>query len=107
MRTNVKVFVVWTLGLAVLFGMAGLAVPPASVAVPNTGGKQKTEKECLAEQAACKKNCDATLIDIDNNIERCKDLCTDGYIICTPASSSRQPGNKFGGGEPTGPSRRG
>ncbi|TKB81351.1 MAG: hypothetical protein E8D44_16930 [Nitrospira sp.] len=97
MRTNQSVFAVRALGLAVLLGIAGLATPPVTIAAPNTGSTPKTEKECKADLANCKTKCDKTMIDIDNNIQRCKDLCMDGYIICTPARSSGQPGGNLGG----------
>jgi len=96
MRTNKNVFAVRALGMAVLLGIAALAIPPASIAAPNTGSTPKTEKECKADLANCKTNCEKTIIDIDNNIQRCKDLCMDGYIICTPARSSGQPGGNLG-----------
>ena len=95
-----RVFVVWTLGLTMLLGVAGLVVPQTSIAEPNTGhGPQKTDKQCKDDQAKCNKACDQ-LIDIDNNIQRCKDRCTDTYIICTPALSSGQPGSTLGGVRP-------
>jgi len=97
MKTNKNISVVWTLGLTLLCGIAGLVIPPASIAAPNTGSTPKTEKECKADLANCKTNCEKTMIDIDNNVQRCKDLCMDGYIICTPARSSGQPGGNLGG----------
>ena len=97
MRTNMNVFAIRALGLAVLLGIAGLAIPPTSIAVPNNGSTPKTEKECKADLANCKTKCEKTIIDIDNNVQRCKDLCMDGYIICTPARSSGQPGGNLGG----------
>jgi len=97
MRSNQTVIALRALGLAVLLGIAGLAIPPASIAVQNTGSTPKTEKECKADLANCKTNCEKTIIDIDNNVQRCKDLCMDGYIICTPARSSGQPGGNLGG----------
>lgn len=69
-----------------------------SLAAPNTGsGPQKTEKQCKDERAKCLKDCDQ-LIDIDNNIQRCKDRCTDAYIMCTPLRV--QPGGKLQGVRP-------
>ncbi len=97
MGANQTVFTVRALGLAVFMGFAGLVIPPSSIAVPNNGSPPKTEKECKADLAKCKTNCEKTLIDIDNNIQRCKDLCFDSYVICTPARSSGQPGGTLGG----------
>mgnify|MGYP001021391446 CR=1 FL=1 len=66
-------------------GIGVMRMPAVSQAAPNTGsGPQKTEKQCKDERTACLRGCDQ-LIDIDNNIQRCKDRCTDAYIICTPA----------------------
>lgn len=97
MRTNKNASAIKALGLAVLFGIAGLVMPPLSNAVPNNGSTPKTDKECKADLANCQTKCEKTIIDIDNNVQRCKDLCMDGYIICTPARSSGQPGGNLGG----------
>ena len=61
---------------------------------------KKTEKQCKADKATCDKDCDQ-LIDIDNNIQRCKDRCTDAYLLCLPLRSSG------GGGTFTPPTRPG
>jgi hypothetical protein len=59
-------FVVYFLGLAVLFGLGELTAPQASIAAPNTGGAQKTRKQCKDDRTKCEKNC-GSLIDIDNH----------------------------------------
>ncbi len=71
-----------------------VVVPGIGIAAPSNGsGPQKTDKQCKDDRAKCMKDCDH-LIDIDNNIQRCKDRCTDAYIICTPLRGAL-PGNKF------------
>ena len=90
----------WSGGLAV--GVVLVLVTSFSWAAPNTGsGPQKTEKQCKDEQAKCKKDCDQ-LIDIGNNVKNCKDRCTDGYVICTPARGTVPPGTRFGTVRPYG-----
>jgi hypothetical protein len=81
-----------------VFSVSLTIVSSISWAAPNTGsGPQKTEKQCKDERAKCLKDCDQ-LIDIDNNIQRCKDRCTDAYIMCTPLRV--QPGGKLQGVRP-------
>lgn len=92
-------FVNWILGLVVLLGVTGLAAPPMSMAAPKASGTQKTERECKDDRAKCQKACDQ-LIDIGDTIKRCKDLCTDDYLICLPLRSS-QPGGKLKGVRPS------
>jgi hypothetical protein len=83
---------------AMMFGAALTFVSSVTVAAPNTGsGPQKTEKQCKDERAKCLKDCDQ-LIDIGDAIKRCKDRCTDAYIICTPLRT--QPGGKLQGVRP-------
>jgi hypothetical protein len=83
---------------AMIVGFALTFASSVSFAAPNTGsGPQKTEKQCKDERAKCLKDCDQ-LIDIDNNIQRCKDRCTDAYIMCTPLRV--QPGGKLQGVRP-------
>lgn len=87
-----------TCSRAMIFSAALTVVASVSYAAPNTGsGPQKTEKQCKDELAKCKKDCDQ-LIDVGHNIQRCKDLCTDKYIICTPLRT--QPGGKLQGVRP-------
>lgn len=86
-------FPVWNLALVVLWGIVGLAAPPMSMAAPKASGTQKTERECKDDRTKCEKACDQ-LIDIGNTIKRCKDLCTDDYLICLPLRSG-QPGGKL------------
>ena len=86
------------LGSSVFVGAALILVSSIGFAAPNTGsGPQKTDKQCKDERAKCLKDCDQ-LIDIDNNIQRCKDRCTDAYIMCTPLRI--QPGGKLQGVRP-------
>jgi len=86
------------LSSAMVFSVSLTIVSSISWAAPNTGsGPQKTEKQCKDERAKCLKDCDQ-LIDIDNNIQRCKDRCTDAYIMCTPLRV--QPGGKLQGVRP-------
>lgn len=92
-RRIVRSFPVWTLTLVVLWGIVGLAAPPQSLAAPIASGSQKTERECKDDRAKCQKACDQ-LIDIGDTIKRCKDLCTDDYLICLPLRSG-QPGSKL------------
>ena len=95
MRAIVKVFVVCALGLAVLFGVAGLAVPPASATKPKpTGGTGKTLAQCDADLTKCKSDCVKNLVDVYNIIEQCKWSCTDHWVLCIPVQSQ-------GGGERT------
>ncbi|BCA53212.1 hypothetical protein W02_03520 [Nitrospira sp. KM1] len=83
----------------VIVCMAASAAPAA----PNTGhGAQKTEKECKDDRDKCNKSCDQ-LIDVDNNIKRCKDKCTDDWVICQPLRSTGTPGNTFGNVTPVKP----
>ena len=83
---------------SLVLGAVLLMLPALGLAAPNTGsGPQKTEKQCKDERAKCLKDCDQ-LIDIDNNIQRCKDRCTDAYIMCTPLRV--QPGGKLQGVRP-------
>ncbi len=92
-RRIVRSCTAWTLALVVLLGIVGLAAPPMSMAAPKASGTQKTERECKDDRAKCQKACDQ-LIDIGDTIKRCKDLCTDDYLICLPLRSG-QPGGKF------------
>jgi hypothetical protein len=67
-------------------------MPPASAEPPKTGGTGKTEKQCNADYKVCLTTCDKTIIDIDDQVQRCKDRCTDTMVICQPAAR-RQQGN--------------
>jgi hypothetical protein len=96
----VRSFAGWILGLVVLFGVTELAAPPVSVAAPNTGTAQKTAKQCKTDRTTCEKACDQ-LIDVGDNIKRCKDRCTDDYLMCLPLRPSGQPGGKMGGTRPS------
>ncbi|MCA9420317.1 MAG: hypothetical protein KC592_04825 [Nitrospira sp.] len=98
-RRIVRSCAVWTLALVVLLGIVGLAAPPQSLAAPKTSGTQKTERECKDDRAKCQKACDQ-LIDIGDTIKRCKDLCTDDYLICLPLRSG-QPGGQLKGIRPS------
>ena len=87
-----------TLSSTLVFGVALMMVSSVTWGAPNTGsGPQKTEKQCKDERAKCLNDCNQ-LIDIDNNIQRCKDRCTDAYIMCTPLRI--QPGGKLQGVRP-------
>jgi len=88
-----------TFGLVVFFAVAELVAPPVSIAAPKTDGAQKTEKQCKTDRAKCQKACDQ-LIDIGDTVKRCKDLCTDDYLMCLPLRPSSQPGSKLGGVRP-------
>ena len=86
------------LSSAIVFSVSLTIVSSVTFAAPNTGsGPHRTEKQCKDERAKCLKDCDQ-LIDIDNNIQRCKDRCTDAYIMCTPLRV--QPGGKLQGVRP-------
>jgi hypothetical protein len=75
-----------------------LTLPALVLAAPNTGSvPQKTDKQCKAERDACLRACDK-LIDLGDAIKRCKDRCTDDYIMCTPLRV--QPGGKLQGVRP-------
>lgn len=83
---------------AMMIGAALTILSTVCLAAPNTGsGPQKTDKQCKTERDACLKSCDK-LIDIGDTIKRCKDLCTDEYIMCTPVRV--QPGSKLQGVRP-------
>lgn len=87
-----------TLSSTLVFGVALMMVSSVTWGAPNTGGgPQKTEKQCKDERAKCLNDCNQ-LIDIDNNIQRCQDRCTDAYIMCTPLRI--QPGGKLQGVRP-------
>ncbi|MEO8324568.1 MAG: hypothetical protein ABI618_01885 [Nitrospirota bacterium] len=99
-RNITKSFPGWILGLVVLFGVVGLAAPPATAEPPKTGSTGKTEKQCNADYKACQNNCDKTIIDIDNHVQQCKDLCTDTMVICQPAAKiPRGETGGFSGGQ--------
>ncbi len=100
MRTKVKGFGLCILWLVVLFGMTELVVPPASAAPAKTGSTGKTEKQCNADHKVCKKNCEKTIIDIDNQVQQCKDRCTDTMVMCQPAARTpRGEAGPFSGGK--------
>jgi hypothetical protein len=83
---------------AMMIGAALTILSTVSLAAPNTGsGPQKTDKQCKAERNTCLKACDK-LIDLGDAIKRCKDQCTDDYIMCTPLRV--QPGGKLQGVRP-------
>ena len=96
-RNDSKSLPGWILGMMVLFGVVGLVAP--SMAAPKASGTQKTERECKDDRAKCQKACDQ-LIDLGDTIKRCKDLCTDDYLICLPLRSN-QPGGKLKGVRPS------
>ena len=83
---------------AMIVGFAVGFASSITFAAPNTGsGLQKTEKQCKDERANCLKGCDQ-LIDIGDAIKRCRDRCTDAYMMCTPLRV--QPGGKLHGVTP-------
>ncbi|MGC3974860.1 MAG: hypothetical protein QM771_10815 [Nitrospira sp.] len=83
---------------AMIVGIALTFAATISFAAPNTGsGPQKTDKQCKDERAKCLKDCDQ-IIDLGDAIKRCKDRCTDAYIMCTPLRV--QPGGKLQGVRP-------
>ena len=60
MKGTIKVLTVWTLGLAVLFGVTGLAVPSESVAAKRgTANSTERIKWCQDKLDACEGNADA------------------------------------------------
>ena len=90
-------------GCLVVIVFGGLTVmtgPSLSFAAPKTSGTQKTDTQCKEEKAQCLKACDK-LIDIGDTIKRCKDQCTDNYMMCTPLRSSDLPGGKIRGTRPS------
>ncbi len=90
-----KSFPGWILGLVVVLGVVGLAAPPANAAPPKTGPTGKTEKQCNNDHKVCQKNCEKTIIDVGNQVQQCKDRCTDKMVICQPAA--RIPRGETGG----------
>lgn len=92
MRRIAHPVVVWILGLAVLFGIAVLTTPPASAEPPKTGPTGKTEKQCNADHQACLSNCDRTIVDVDNQVQLCKDRCDDTMVKCQPLARTQQGG---------------
>jgi hypothetical protein len=81
-------------------GLTVLTGPSMSFAAPKTTGTQKTDKQCKEEKAQCLNACDK-LIDLGDTIKRCKDQCTDHYMMCTPLRSSDLPGGKIRGMRPS------
>jgi hypothetical protein len=95
-----ELFAKWIMGLVVLIAVAGLAAPPLNLAAPmDNTESQKTTKQCKNEEKKCLKSCDS-LIDVGNNIKRCKDECADQLIMCLPLRSD-QPGSKLKGMRPS------
>jgi len=89
-----------TFGLMVLIGAAGLATPPLNLAAPiDNTESQKTTKQCKEEEKKCLKSCDS-LIDVGNNIKRCKDECADQLIMCIPLRLDQR-GSKLRGMRPS------
>jgi hypothetical protein len=81
MREIVKVFGVWTLALAVLFGF-----PSSSSAVPK-GPTGKTRRGCLTDYNNCRLGCD-DLIDIGDAVLNCRKQCTVDFFFCAPRRTS-------------------
>src|SRR5712692_5814334 len=55
-------------------------------AEPNTGGNTARSPKCQAEYEQCAKNCEKTQIDIDNQIQLCKNKCaSDTDLYCSRA----------------------
>ena|SRR5712692_7918656 len=58
-------------------------------AEPNTGGNTARSPKCQAEYEQCAKNCEKTQIDIDNQIQLCKNKCaSDTDLYCSRALTS-------------------
>src|SRR5713226_96163 len=80
-----KIILQGAVGLLLVFGFwvySGTYV----FAEPNTGGNSARSPKCQAEYEQCAKNCDKTQIDVDNQIQLCKDKCasdTDTYCSRT------------------------
>ena len=58
-------------------------------AEPNTGSNSARSPKCQAEYEQCAKNCEKTQIDVDNQIQLCKNKCasdTDTYCSRTLTS---------------------
>lgn len=69
-------------------------------AEPNTGSSVKRSPKCQAEYDTCAKNCEKTQIDIDNQIQNCKNKCasdTDMYCsrTLTANPTTKVPTNKL------------
>jgi len=83
----------------IMLCVAAFAAANAS-AEPPTGGKNTQEDidKCDREQAACKSNCDKTIIDVDDNVDRCKKGCDTDRGLCLqyrvggPAAGNRADG---------------
>jgi len=83
----------------ILLCVAAFAVANARAEAP-TGGKNTQEDidKCDREQAACKSSCDRTIIDVDDNVARCKKGCDTDRGLCLqyrvggPAAGNRADG---------------
>ncbi len=71
--------------LALLFvGVWVLEPAAASAQQKSTGGASQTNPQCKAEYEACARKCDQTIIDIDNNVQNCKNKCrSDTDLFCS------------------------
>lgn len=79
-----------------------LAAPVSQInAADNGSGPTKDEiAKCDKEQRDCKSNCDRTIIDVDNNVQNCKDRCDYDRALCQQHLSTR-PGNNASTGATT------
>jgi hypothetical protein len=71
----------------VLCVSAVLTVAVAGVG-PSPAFAAKSLSQCRSAASACKKNCDATIIDVGHNIQDCKSRCDDKEVLCTPSGGS-------------------
>lgn len=59
-------------------------------AEPNTGSSKTGSPQCEAEYQACAKKCDQTQIDVDNQVQQCKNRCaTNTDMYCSRTLTSR------------------
>jgi hypothetical protein len=66
----------------ILLCIAAFALADASAEpLKGTNSPEAIEK-CKRELEACKSNCDKTIIDVDDNVDRCKQGCDDADNMC-------------------------
>lgn len=91
------------LGWATLSLLLALAAPVSHLnAADNRAGPTKDEiAKCDKEQRDCKNTCDRTIIDIDNNVQNCKDRCDYDRALCQQHLTSPGLGNNANTGATT------